>query len=403
MKKVLFVTYDSPNIDRRIYLFADALEEFGYDVTILAPCADVELGFEHLKVINVYEKSKLNIVSCKEKLRKLMPTIFFKTLKKLYRHILCKNKYSYGIDAMTKKATSIVADYYIAIDLLTLPIVNECIKANGGKFIYDAHEFFLGQDVFSKEQFKLLNELEENIYPKIDYLITVNNDIADLFNNKYGKKPQKIIYNATNIPSVQNKFLHDLIGIKHDVKILLYQGGFIDKRNLCELVEIGQYLNECVLVMLGYGYKQYDLEKIAQNNGSINKRVFFVPKISQSELVSYTKSAFLGIIPYGAIDINTKFCTPNKLFEFICAKLPIVFNDELETVKKIVSSNGFGISIDIKDPVKSAHIIDNICRDKDLIEQFKQNLDKKYINFTWNMEKDKLKDVFYEINSRVKV
>ena len=35
MKKVLMVTYDSPNIDRRIYLFADTLQKAGYSVSIL--------------------------------------------------------------------------------------------------------------------------------------------------------------------------------------------------------------------------------------------------------------------------------------------------------------------------------------------------------------------------------
>ena len=81
MKKVLMVTYDSPNIDRRIYLAAEALQEVGYDVSILTPFAKQEIGFEHINVINLIEKNNINQITSpiflKDKLRKVLPVFIF--------------------------------------------------------------------------------------------------------------------------------------------------------------------------------------------------------------------------------------------------------------------------------------------------------------------------------------
>ena len=63
MKKILMVTYDSPNIDRRIYLFADTLQKAGYSVSILTPYAQEEVGFEHINVINLVEKNSITNVT----------------------------------------------------------------------------------------------------------------------------------------------------------------------------------------------------------------------------------------------------------------------------------------------------------------------------------------------------
>ena len=55
-------------------------------------------------------------------------------------------------------------------------------------------------------------------------------------------------------------------------------------------------------------------------------------RVPQKELLDYTAGADFGIIPYPAIDLNTKYCTPNKMFEFVSAEIPIIANKDLITV-----------------------------------------------------------------------
>ena len=47
-----------------------------------------------------------------------------------------------------------------------------------------------------------------------------------------------------------------------------------------------------------------------------------MPAVPQAELLEWTAAADIGIIPYQPVDLNTRFCSPNKLFEYIAAGIP---------------------------------------------------------------------------------
>jgi len=398
MKKILMITYDSPNIDRRIYLFADTLQSIGYDVSILTPHAEVENGFEHIDVINLYNKSIVNIIKpslhSKNILRKYLPIYFFNILKKIYLKISSGNEHIPYLNEMINKATSIKADFYISNDLPTLPIAKACIEKNRGLFIYDAHEFYLGQDVLSSDKIKTLSKVETSIYPEIDFLITVNNDIRNLFFKNYGQKRSEIIYNATKCTNSEKKYLHDLIDISRDRKILLYQGAFIEKRRLEDLIYISKFLKNCTLVMLGWGGNENKLKELANDLDVLDKKAYFIPKISQKELISYSSSATLGVIPYDGFDLNTKYCTPNKLFEFICAELPTIYNSNLVTVSGIINKYKFGFSIDISNHEDCAKEIDSLVNNDEQLLELRANVKKSKNNLNWDIEKEKLINIF---------
>lgn len=402
MKKVLMVTYDSPNIDRRIYLFADALQDAGYDVSILTPYAQDEVGYEHIKVINLVEKNSItnvtSLIFIKETLRKILPTKIFGMIRDLYRLLFTKDGYIQNLDAMINKAVTLKADFYIANDLPTLPIVKACIEQNSGKFIYDAHEYFLGQDVFSKKQKENLGQIEKSIFPMVDFFITVNDDIRKLFFEMYGEKKSEIIFNATKCSCDEKEYLHDMIGIDRNERILLYQGGFIEKRKLENLIHIAKHLNNCKLVMLGWGTTEKQLKNLAEDLGLLDEKVFFVPKISQKELISYTSSATIGIIPYDGYDLNTKYCTPNKLFEFVCAGIPVVHNDNLHTVNNIIKSYKIGFSINVNDYENTAKQIDGLVVDENALNGLKENVESAREFLSWDNEKVKILNIFKAFN-----
>ncbi|ADU91941.1 glycosyltransferase [Taylorella equigenitalis] len=404
MKKILIITYDSPNIDRRIYLISDSLEKSGYDVNILTPYANVEEGYEHIKVINLIEKNPFNTVSSpvfiKDILRKYLPNKLFNFIKSLYRSLFTSDGYIPYLEEMKNKATSIKADIYVAVDLITLPIVESCIDKNGGSFVYDAHEFFLGQKILTEKQKECLGKLETDIFPKVDLLITVNEDIRNLFFERYGQVESEIILNATKDCLNEKKYLHDLIGVSRDVPLILYQGGFIGNRKLENLVNMATHLENSLLVMLGWGDLESKLRKLASDLNVLNKKVFFIPKISQKELISYTSSAKIGIIPYEPCDLNTKFCTPNKLFEFICAGIPIAYNSKLVTVDRIIKQYSIGIQIDINDPKGSAQILDNLLVQSKLYNSLEVNVSKANQVVNWENEEKKLLHVFRNLKPK---
>ena len=399
MKKVLFITLDSPYIDRRTLLFAKASKEIGFQTSILTPYAEIEEGFEDIEIINLSsnEKRTKAVVTTKELLRKYSPAFLFNFAKKFYRKFFAKHGYIPFFEELIKTVRKIKADIYIACDLPALPIGYEGKITNKGLLIYDAHEFYTEQVALSDKEKAILSEIERNLIHNVDLLITVNEDIANLFKERYLYQNVKVILNATLCIKKQKNYLHDIIEINRNIPIVLYQGGFTPNRNLNKLVQLSSYLNRSVLVMLGWGTIEKDLKNKATDLNVLNRKIFFIPKISQAELLSYTSSASVGIIPYPAVDLNTKYCTPNKLFEYICAGIPIAVNKDLQTVNKLIQDYKIGFSIDLNDLKNSAEKIENLLKDKEKINFYKKNLEYAKGILNWEMEKKKVQNIFTEL------
>jgi glycosyltransferase involved in cell wall biosynthesis len=58
-----------------------------------------------------------------------------------------------------------------------------------------------------------------------------------------------------------------------------------------------------------------------------------------------TSSADIGLLPYQAVGINHEIATPNKLFEYIQARLPLA-TSRLPMIEKIVSGSNIGGFVD---------------------------------------------------------
>lgn len=75
-------------------------------------------------------------------------------------------------------------------------------------------------------------------------------------------------------------------------------------------------------------------------SGSFRK-VRFVPPAPHSELVEYTSGATIGIIPYENTGLNHWNCSPNKIWEYPNAGVPILAS-RLAFLHQMISSHGIG-------------------------------------------------------------
>jgi glycosyltransferase involved in cell wall biosynthesis len=64
----------------------------------------------------------------------------------------------------------------------------------------------------------------------------------------------------------------------------------------------------------------------------------------------------VGVIPYQDTCLNYRFCTPNKLFEFIAAALPVVASD-LPEIARMIYEQGNGLVGNTADPASLAALI----------------------------------------------
>jgi len=99
--RALFITFDSPHIDRRILLFARAFKELGLQPAILTPYGETEKGFEDIEIVNLCSHSKGagTVIAVKEFLRTRAPSSVFNIARRIYKSLF------YGILMWSKRMT----------------------------------------------------------------------------------------------------------------------------------------------------------------------------------------------------------------------------------------------------------------------------------------------------------
>jgi len=401
MKKVCMITHDAPYIDRRILLQAKCLVQNEYDVTIVYPFGEINSDFDGLgikyKPINPKVSIKNSLSFTKKFVRKLLPQRLYVFLKMKYFDFFKTDFIDYK-EELIQKTMEEQYDIYVAHDLPALPIAHFAAKKYNAKLVYDAHEFFLGQIALQGKRKKFFEYLEKKYIYDVDLMFTVNDDIANLFRERYGIDKITVIYNSIEKQNILKKDLHSILQIPKTKKIILYQGGFLEDRNLEILVKTAKYLDEnIVLVMLGYSFLENKLKELARYNGVLNKKVFFMKRVSQKELLNYTAGADFGIIPYPAIDLNTKYCTPNKMFEFVSAKVPIIVNKDLVTVVNILKKYNIGEFISFDNEKEIANNINEIINSID-VEKAKKEIEKVQKYFSWEYQEKLYLGSYFRLN-----
>jgi glycosyltransferase involved in cell wall biosynthesis len=134
------------------------------------------------------------------------------------------------------------------------------------------------------------------------------------------------------------------------------------------------------------------LRRRAERAG-VGKRIHFHGAVPQHELLRFTASADAGLIPYQATCLNNLYCTPNKLFEYIAAGLPIVACD-LPELRRVIGDNGIGLIIDAGSPETFARAIDQLLTDRGKLQDLRERVLAVSRSLNWEQESKVLLQVF---------
>jgi len=259
-------------------------------------------------------------------------------------------------------------------DLTTLPAaVALAERMSDVKIIYDAHELFPCQFDDSRIE-TYWSKIEAQYIGLADGTITVNDSIAHELADRYGIATPEVIYNSYGIAStaepVGNEAFLNHFGAQPNGFKVLFQGGLDALRNLENLVLAFDGLRDhAQLFLLGDGPLEGVLRQLCDRHRISN--VFLGRSIPQQDLLNFTKHADLGVIPYiGGSNLNTLYCTPNKLFEYIEAELPICASD-LPELRKIVTTSCIGGVFEMETPDQIASALLQ-CRQRQVAGEFTQ-------------------------------
>ena len=255
--------------------------------------------------------------------------------------------YRYRSEEIAAAAICLKPDVVHCHDCVALPTGWLVKKALDIPLVYDAHEIY---EAVAARRFGATDyfaRIHARYLPRVDAFVAVNDSAAAYYRFAYPAAPRAVVIrNATNhvASGRYDGRLHRAAGLPEHEKILLYQGGFSRDRGLQTLVRAAPLLPEgWSLVMMGWGPLAGELQQIAvgQVNTTSRPKVIFLPAVPPSELLSWTQGATAGIVPYEDKMLNHWIATPNKLWEFPNAGVPMIVQPFPE-MRRIVETYGCG-------------------------------------------------------------
>lgn len=215
--------------------------------------------------------------------------------------------------------------------------------------IWDAHEIYEDLAAADPKRNRMNAENVSEFSTIIDGFVTINDSIAEFYKTKYRHLPEPVVVMNATLPEslpVYDGRLHEAAGLDRDQKIILFQGGLSAKRGLPKLVRAASQFNpDWTLVLMGWGALEEELRELARTHPRRGPQaVVFVPGVPRAELSAWSAGATLGAIPYENTGLNHLYCTPNKLWEYPCAGVPILCTNLIE-MAKIVRQYDLGFLI----------------------------------------------------------
>ncbi len=228
-------------------------------------------------------------------------------------------------------------------DLNTLPIgyIIKKFYNKNVKIVYDAHEYETEISGLHGVQKIITKKIEKFLIKYADAVICVSDAIADEYVKLYNIDKPALVLNTPPLKKIEKKgIFRETLNIPKDKTILLYQGGLSSGRGIEILLDTFKQIDddESVIVFMGYG----PLEELIQITAKECINIYFHKAVTPDVLLEYTCSADFGILFYENNCLNHYYCSPNKMFEYLMAEIPVIVSNLYE-MKRLVENNSIGV------------------------------------------------------------
>ncbi|MDP1725753.1 MAG: glycosyltransferase [Bacteroidota bacterium] len=296
-----------------------------------------------------------------------------KIFRKLYR-IITGNLYtgiSFYIDRQFQNLINKVKpDYVIIHSPVHLPYFLRS-RIRKYKVIFNAHEYhpleFDENGTWLKLWGKYYYQLYRKFLPRVDLLINVCKSISEKCEAEFGKS-SLIIPNASGY---QPHLTPSATNAPGPVKII-HHGGANRERKIEIMIEAAQILgqNYQLDLMLTSSHEEYYSDLIKKAEKSSNVKI--INPVPFDKIIPIINQYDIGLFNLPPTSYNYKVALPNKLFEFIQARLCIVVSPSIEMAQLVQQYHLGVVSSDytaagIADAIKKLSFAD--------IEQYKKNSD----------------------------
>ena len=284
-------------------------------------------------------------------------------------------------------------DIYFAEDLYTLPFVSIVAKIKRAKIYYNSRELYscLGGLRNRPRLQSLITAIEKYFIKKVDLVLTTGEMDSEFLKKFYGIKNTLVIRNIPLYQEPTSKIdFRKLYNLSNDIKILLYQGVLLKGRGIAPILNSMVKIPNTVLVVLGDGEQKNNFQKLADQL-KITDRVIFAGTVNQKELINYTAGGDIGLSLIENISVSYYHALPNKMFEYIIARLPVLTSD-LPQMKKIIETYNVGEAIHMENEENIFNTLKNWIENPAKLEFYRSNCAIASKELNWQKEYENVRD-----------
>ncbi len=285
-------------------------------------------------------------------------------------------------------------DIIVSNDLDTLLACRLAGKIRKKVLVFDSHELFTEVPELVDRPFirKVWHLKERLLLPGIKFGYTVSKPIQNYFRNNYNKD-FGLIRNV-------GMFRHDkeYKPVENEV-VVIYQGAVNKGRGLELMLEALRHLKGVRLWIIGGGDVLEELKKMAVTL-DVSEKVTFTGRVNLEQLWQYTSQAHIGISLEEDLGLNYRYALPNKIFDYVQARIPVVVSS-LPEMKALVEQYGIGEVLEERTPEKLAEKIQYLAINSGKQDQLRQNIELAARDLCWQREEEKVIRLYREASERV--
>lgn len=357
-RKIITSAFSNLYTDQRIEKVCKTLFDNGYSIDLIGN----DWGGSE-KMERPYSFSRIELKS------KSLKTAYFEFNWKLYKEL--KKKVDKNTILHANDIDALLPNYLIA-KKMNIPLV------------FDSHEIFTEMPaVQNRISQKVWRILERKIVPHIKFMMTESASYAEWFHEKYNVDPIVV----RNIP---RKILVAPDIPDNNSKIILYQGAVNQSRGIDKAILAMHFIQGAVLKIVGDGPMRKMYEKLVIQENLQNK-VLFMGKLKPENLREVTKTADVGISLEENNGVSYYFSLPNKVCDYIQARVPLVMINFPE-MKRIKEQFDVGEMITDHKPQTIEKAINKVLQTGR--KHYQEELNRASEVFCWENEETKILEVF---------
>ncbi|MCX6140592.1 MAG: glycosyltransferase [Candidatus Kapabacteria bacterium] len=235
----------------------------------------------------------------------------------------------------------------VAMDLFALSAAQAVAKKHSIPLLYDMREFYfaLGPLAGKGIKQKILVAHERRLVGHVDDVIVSGELDADIVQQRFALKKRPVV--LLNTPPYKDPVLSPLrysLAIPQTTTLALYQGVVHHGRGLAHFLRALPQMPDVHLVVIGDGPAQGTLMALARDL-AVDARVSWLGSVPYDELHQLTCGADIGLCLIEPISMSYEYALPNKLFEYMMARIPSLVSD-LPALHAHVISHPVGVLVE---------------------------------------------------------